>query len=135
MSSHGLALVVALLVWTALSVAVGIHAMDRDRSGFLWGLLTFFTGLIGLLIYAVVAGSAADTVDDDEPERRRRCPACATSHDGTPNYCGECGEPLDETDDVVAARILRSGSRGYCSNCKSRVALDADRCSDCGAMF
>jgi len=127
--------VVVLLFWTALAVGVGIHAMDRGRSGFLWGLLTFFTGLVGLLIYAVVAGTAADTVDDDDPDRFRRCPACSTRHEGEPNYCSECGDPLDEDDDVVVARILRSGSRGYCSSCKSQVDLGADDCTNCGAVF
>jgi len=125
----------AILFWTALAVGVGIHAMDRGRSGFLWGLLTFFTGLVGLLVYAVVVGTAADTVDDDDAERVRRCPECSASHEGSPNYCADCGEPLDEDDDVVRARVLRSGSRGYCSNCKSQVGLDADDCTNCGAVF
>lgn len=98
------------------------------------GLLTFFTGLLGLLAYAIAAGSAADEVTDNN-DQYRRCPACSTRHDGDPNYCAECGEPLDETDDVVAARLLRSGSRGYCSNCTSQVALDADICPDCEAVF
>jgi RNA polymerase subunit RPABC4/transcription elongation factor Spt4 len=133
-SGHALAVVV-ILFWTGISVAVGVHAINRDRSGFLWGGLTFVTGLIGLLVYAVVAGTAAEEVDDDDPERRRRCPACSASHDDAPDYCPDCGEPLDEDDDVVVARLLRSGSRAYCSNCKERVDLDADDCPNCGAGF
>jgi DNA-directed RNA polymerase subunit RPC12/RpoP len=133
-SSHVL-VVVSLLFWIVLSVAVGIHASDRGRSGFLWAIVTAFTGLIGLLIYALVLGNAADQVTDDDPEQFRRCPACSTRHDGSPNYCSNCGEPLDEDDDVVVARLLRSGSRGYCSNCKSQVDLDADDCPDCGAVL
>jgi RNA polymerase subunit RPABC4/transcription elongation factor Spt4 len=133
-SSHVLA-VVAILFWTGLSVAVGVHAINRDRSGLLWGALTLVTGLVGLLIYAVVAGTAADEVGGGDPERRRRCPACSASHDDAPDYCPDCGEPLDEGDDVVVARLLRSGSRGYCSNCKERVDLAADDCPNCGAVF
>lgn len=135
MSSHVL-VVVSLLFWVALSVAVGIHANDRGRSGFLWAIVTLLTGLVGLLVYALVLGHAADQVnEEDDAERFRRCPACSTRHEGTPNFCGECGEPLDEDDDVVAARLLRSGSRGYCSNCKSQIALDADSCPNCGAVL
>jgi hypothetical protein len=134
-SSHVL-VVLAILFWTGSAVAVGIHAFNRDRSGFLWAALVFVTGLVGLLIYVIVAGTAADEVDDDDDaEQLRRCPECERSHEGSPNYCMECGEPLDEGDDVVVARVLRSGSRGYCSNCKSRVAIDADDCPNCGAVF
>ena len=43
---------------------------------------------------------------DDDPGRLRRCPACGADHDGEPNYCADCGDPLD-----------------------------ADGCSDCGAVF
>lgn len=134
-SSHVLAFVV-LLFWIAIAVAVGIHANDRGRSGFLWGIVTGLTGLLGLLIYALVLGNAADQVDDsDDTERIRRCPECSANHDDAPNFCAECGEPLDEDDDVVVARLLRSGSRGYCSNCKTQVDLDADDCPNCGAVL
>jgi hypothetical protein len=133
MSSHAL-LVLGILFWTGSAIAVGIHAFERDRFGFLWAALVLITGLVGLLIYAVVAGTAADKVDDDDAQRRH-CPACGTDHEGSPNYCPECGEPLDDGDDVATARVLRSGSRGYCSNCKSRVALDAANCPDCSAVF
>lgn len=135
MSSHALLLTIAGFAWVVIATGVGVHAMNRGRSGFLWGLLTFFTGVLGLLAYALVAGTAANEVTDDDADRYRRCPACATRHDGEPNYCAECGESLDETDDVVTARLLRSGSRRYCSNCKSRVDRDADTCPDCGAVF
>ena len=138
MSSHALLLVVALF-WITVAVAVGIHASSRGRSGFVWGLVTFLLGIVGVVVYLLALLITDDPPHeedgDDDPDRFRRCPACATDHDGEPNYCAECGEPLDADDDVVAARILRSGSRGYCSNCKSQVALDADGCSDCGAVF
>jgi len=140
MSSHAFVALVVLLFWTSVAAAVGIHASSRGRSGFVWGLVTFLTGLIGVGVYLLALLVTDDPPDDrdgdsDDATRVRVCPTCSTSHEGAPNYCSACGESLDEDDDVVVARILRSGSRGYCSNCKSQVGLDADACADCGAVF
>jgi hypothetical protein len=131
---------IVTLLWVTVAVAVGIHASSRGRSGFVWGFVTFLLGLVGVVVYLL-----ALLITDDPPQTRtkaepttprvRVCPACSTSHEASPNYCSACGEALDGDDDVVVTRILRSGSRGYCSNCKSRVALDADGCPDCGAVF
>lgn len=138
MPSHGVFLVLSLL-WITVAVAVGIHASSRNRSGFVWGLATFLLGIVGVVVYLLALLLTDDPPDgedgNDDIDRFRRCPACSTRHEGEPNYCAECGEPLDEDDDVVAARLLRSGSRGYCSNCKSQVDLDADDCPDCGAVL
>jgi hypothetical protein len=137
-SSHALLFVVALF-WITVAAAVGIHASGRGRSGFVWGFVTFILGIFGVVVYLLTLLITDDPPDDadgdDGPDRFRRCPECATRHDGTPNYCAECGEPLDERHDVVDARLLRSGSRGYCSNCKTQVDLDADGCPACGAVF
>ena len=137
-SSHALLLVVALC-WITVAAAVGIHASGRGRSGFVWGLVTFLLGIFGVVVYLLALLLTDDPPTDadgnDAPDRFRRCPECATRHDGTPNYCAECGEPLDEGNDVVDARLLRSGSRGYCSNCKAQIDLDADGRPDCGAAF
>lgn len=139
MSSHAFVALVVLLLLTTVAVAVGIHASSRGRSGFVWGLVAFLMGLVGVVVYLlallITDDPPTDRDDQDDPQQRRVCPECSTSHEGSPNYCSECGEPLAAADDVVVARVLRSGSRGYCSNCKSRVGLDADACADCGAVF
>lgn len=138
MSSHGAVLVLSLL-WITVAVAVGIHASSRNRSGFVWGLVTFLLGVFGVVVYLlallITDDPPGDEDGDDDATRVRTCPACETEHDGSPNYCSECGEPLDEDNDVVVARLLRSGSRGYCSNCKTQVDLDADGCPNCGAVL
>jgi membrane protease subunit (stomatin/prohibitin family) len=140
MSSHASVALVVLLLWTTVAVAVGIHASSRGRSGFVWGFVAFLMGLVGVVVYLlallITDDPPTDQDDrDDDTRQRRVCPECSTGHEGSPNYCSECGEPLDADDNVVVARVLRSGSRGYCSNCKSRVGLDADACADCGAVF
>lgn len=133
-SSHAL-LVFGLLLGIVLTVAVGVDAHNRGRSGLLWGLLTFLTGVIGAFIYALVVltGDGADA--DEGSDTRRVCSNCSAAHTGAPDYCSDCGEPLGADDDAPVASILRSGSQGYCGNCKSEVPLDADTCSNCGALL
>jgi len=135
MSAHAL-LVFWLLFGVALTVGVGVHAHNRGRSGFIWGLLTLFTGLIGAFIYVLVVltGDGAQAADED-PDHRRVCPNCSTAHAGQPEYCSECGEALGSDDDRPTGSVLRSGSQGYCSNCKGQVELDAEACRQCGALL
>jgi predicted amidophosphoribosyltransferase len=91
--------------------------------------VTVLTGLLGVAVYAVALLAGAD---DDDPVRV--CPACSARHEGRPAHCPDCGEPLDD-DAERLGRVLRSGSQGYCSNCKSAVALDAESCPHCEAVF
>ncbi|WP_372912385.1 zinc ribbon domain-containing protein [Salinigranum sp.] len=133
MSSHAL-LAFGLLLGVVLTVTVGVDAHNRGRSGFLWGLLTLFTGLVGAFFYALVV-LTGDGATDDGPDTVRYCSACATAHMGTPAFCSDCGESLGTDEDRAVASVLRSGADGYCSNCKSKVGLDAETCSNCGAVL
>jgi RNA polymerase subunit RPABC4/transcription elongation factor Spt4 len=133
-SSHAL-LVIGLLLGIVLTIVVGADAHSRGRSGFLWGFLTFFTGLVGAFVYALVVLTGDGAEDDGDPDVVRVCRNCSAAHEGTPAYCSDCGEPLDEADDRPVASVLRSGSRGYCGNCRSQVDLDADDCPNCGAVL
>lgn len=135
MTSHAL-LALGVLVGMLLTVGVGVDAHNRGRSWVLWGMLTFFTGLVGAVIYGLVVLAGGDSSGGgDDADTVRYCPNCSTTHPGTPNFCSDCGEPLDADDDRPVATILRSGSRGYCRNCTSAVGLDADTCPNCGAVF
>ena len=135
MSSHAL-LVFWLLFGITLTVGVGVHAHNRGRSGFIWGLLTLFTGIIGAFIYVLVVltGDGAH-VEGEDPDHRRVCQNCSATHTGQPEYCSGCGEALGADDDKPTGSVLRSGSQGYCSNCKGKVELDAETCGHCGALL
>jgi len=135
----GEAIIVALLLGIILGIGVGKHASARGRSGIAWGLLAFFTGLIGAIIYGLYAlADSADAENEDgdgeDSDVRRVCPDCSTMHIGGPQYCSECGTELGPDDERPIASIRRSGSRGYCTNCNGKLDLDADLCQHCGAV-
>ncbi|WP_276270880.1 zinc ribbon domain-containing protein [Haloarcula litorea] len=138
MSSHGLALLVFALLWGMIAFAVAIDAGRRGRSGGVWGVVTFLGGIFGLAVYGIVLLTTDDPGDDDsgtDTDGVRICPECGEHHDDAPNFCGECGAELGPEDDHVEARILKTGSRRYCGNCKSRIGRDADACPECPAVF
>ena len=140
MSGHWFLLLVAGLFWLSVAVAVAVDAARRGRQGDVWGVTAFLLGPFGVLLYVLVilgamAGAESDSPDTAGGSIERVCPACETGHTGTPDHCEECGEPLGPEDEPRSARLLRSGSRGYCGNCKSRVGLDAAVCPNCGAAF
>lgn len=124
---------VVAFLWVVAGVAVGVHAMDHDRSPFLWGILTLLTGLVGLAAYIVVIGTKYD--DPNRDESVTVCPNCSARHTEAPSYCSECGEPLETADETRRASVLRSGSKAYCGNCHSRIELGTDVCPKCESVF
>lgn len=130
MSAHVL---VAAFLWLLVAVAVGVNAIDHDRSPFFWGVLTVLTGLIGVIVYLVVIGNELD--DPDRTEGVVVCPNCSTRHPDSPAYCSDCGEPLETEPKTSTASMIRSGPDAYCGNCQTRVEFGTDECPRCGSVF
>lgn len=102
------------LISAGLAVWVGIDANKRGLNGVLWGLLVFFTGIVGLIVYLLVGpgmqfrnGGGEAPVHPAEsgfapPSAAKRCPKCegaisdefkACPFCGTALQCGHCGKP------------------------------------------
>jgi len=141
MSGHGVLFVMVAFVWGMMAFAIGIDASRRGRHGGLWAVLTFLTGLFGAVLYGVVVMTTSDPTDDGAsdsepaPELVRVCPNCSSKCDAEQTYCGECGTELGPEDKSPVARRLKTGSKRYCSNCKSEVGRGASACPSCGAVF
>jgi len=45
-----------LLFWIAVSMGTGAYAIEKDKSG-LWGMVIFFTGIFGLVFFAISLAS------------------------------------------------------------------------------
>jgi len=101
------------LISAGLAVWVGVDANKRGLNGVLWGLLVFFTGIVGLIVYLLVGpamqyknGNAKEPVQPIEtgqplPAAAMHCPACkkeindeykACPYCGTALQCGHCGK-------------------------------------------
>mgnify|MGYP002126097712 FL=1 len=133
-------LVLIAFVWGMLAFAVAIDASRRGRHGGFWAVLTFLTGVFGVVVYGLVVLFTSDpddgaSEDDEEPETVRVCSVCSSKHDGSPSYCEDCGTDLGPEDDRPVGRRLMTGSDRYCSNCRSEVDRESNACPSCGAVF
>lgn len=73
----------ALLIYLALCVAIGIWAHRYDRAGILWALLSFVTTpLIGGVFLLAVGPRTAPT---------QRCPDCGERVNAYARVCRYCG--------------------------------------------
>ncbi|UPV72738.1 hypothetical protein M0R89_09270 [Halorussus limi] len=63
------------LLWFILAVAVAFHATGHDRSGLLWFVIVFLTGIFGVVFYllAITSGSpneSTEHIPDSGPTAR-----------------------------------------------------------------
>ena len=75
-----------LLVLIGFALATAIIARSKDSSFFIWLVVGFFTGPLGLV--AVILYRR----EQSEPERR--CPRCGAVHKLYVQVCNRCGEDL-----------------------------------------
>lgn len=128
-------------IWGMVAFAVAIDASRRGRHAGFWAVLTFLTGLFGAILYGLVILTTKDPTggggseDNAEPEMIRVCPTCSSECDISQDYCDECGDELGPDDEYPVGRRLKTGSKRYCSNCKSKINRKANRCPSCGAVF
>lgn len=128
-------------VWGMVAFAVAIDASRREQHAGFWAILTFFTGVFGAILYGLVILTTSDPTDDAgaeeniESEMVRVCPTCSSEYDVSHDYCDECGGELGPDDEFPVARRLKTGSKRYCSNCKSKVDRKTNRCPSCDAVF
>lgn len=82
--------------WLACSIAAGIFASNRGRSGFGWFFLSFLiTPLLGLVFIAVSKDlSKSNAPTQPGPETHVKCPACAEFVLPEASMCKHCGTAL-----------------------------------------
>lgn len=98
------------LIQIGLAIWVGFDADRRGSNGFLWGLLVFFTGVVGLIVYLIVI-----------PTMARR------------------GEPGGEAGSALVAAVVPPGpaspGAARCGSCGAQVQADFRVCPECGASL
>jgi RNA polymerase subunit RPABC4/transcription elongation factor Spt4 len=120
------------LLQAALAVWVGLDANKRGLNGVLWGLLVFFTGIVGLIVYLLV-GPVMQTQRGD-PERNPIPPAAtasqpraATPDESEPHRCPGCRANV-QTDFKICPYC---GTSLECGQCGKRVVGDWKVCPYC----
>lgn len=93
-----------LILYVLLAVWVYKDSKAKGLKAVLWGLLTLFTGLIGLIIYLIVRYATSF------------CHACGHKVGKEDNYCIECGVAL----------------KSKCKKCGENLKLDWNYCTNCG---
>ena len=77
--------------WLILSIAIGIGAASRGRSGFGWFLLSIvISPLIALILLALMPNKAVQT-DKPNPDTHVKCPDCAELVLAEARVCKHCG--------------------------------------------
>ena len=79
------------LIQIGLAVWVGVDAHRRGLNGFLWGLLVFFTTVVGLIVYLLVGPSMAQP---GVVRGRRSCPSCGRHVQSDFKLCPYCSASL-----------------------------------------
>jgi RNA polymerase subunit RPABC4/transcription elongation factor Spt4 len=90
-------------VQVILGVWVGMDAQRRGMNGLLWGLLVFFTCIVGLLVYLIVvqAGTCCPPRKPARPPAagagggEGSCGSCGSAVQAEFKVCPYCGSPLD----------------------------------------
>lgn len=104
-----------LLFQIVLGVWVGIDANRRGMNGFLWGALTAFTCIVGLIVYLLSAQSRE--ANGAPVGGRDVCSQCGSAARADFLICPYCGNSLRRTCPGCGRPV--EGGWKYCSRCKA----------------
>ena len=129
---------VTALIQLILAVWVGVDAHRNGANGFLWGVLVFFTPVIGLIVYLLMAHTvarrqggpdpppgaqtAAAPARPASPAARETCPSCRGEIEPDYKVCPVCGASLRCSS---CDKPIRSGWK-VCPYCAVPIAGEGD---------
>ena len=114
------------LINLLLAVWVTLDANKRGMNGVLWGILVFFTCVVGLIVYLIVAGTsarngtapvaaAAASTPAPGPAASGSCPSCSGRIESAFRVCPYCGLALAGTCPHCGQGVQAGGK--VCPNC------------------
>lgn len=128
-----------LLIQIVLAVWVGVDAGKRGMSGWLWGLLVFFTGIVGLLVYAIVCTAGTSGARNGvaappaPPPPDIPAPSAATAPGLVTLHCLSCDgtiQPEFKVCPYCGARVVQD-----CPSCGTRTEPGWKVCPQCGVQL
>ena len=102
------------LLQLILGVWVGVDAQKRGSNGYFWGLLVFFTSIVGLLVYLLWVTDAMEKISHEVNQVKAQSPTASTAAD-----------PVTVVDAVLPG----------CPACGGEVEEDFKACPACGASL
>jgi len=106
------------LAWSMVTIWVYSNAESRGMSGLIWGLLVFFGGLIGLLVYLLFR------------EQQKSAPPQHINRQ-EPYRCSGCKKSLQK--DFVICPYCRTTIQNRCHSCKREIEEQWNACPFCKA--
>jgi len=85
------------VVWIIIALSVGVNASENGLSPVLWGSITLFTGIFGLVIYAIVLSNK------DGNNQEKICPECEASNSPDAEFCSKCASSLADKDIITSS--------------------------------
>jgi hypothetical protein len=82
------------LFWFLFSIAAGILASNRGRSGILWFILSIFISPLISIIFLLVMQNLKDDEDKPNPDTHVKCPDCRELVRIDARKCKHCGSGL-----------------------------------------
>ena len=122
------------LLQLILGVWVGVDAQKRGSNGYFWGLLVFFTSIIGLLVYLLWVTDAMEKISHEVNQARAQAPGAAepaTVVDAVLPSCPACGGDIEDDFKVCPA----CGSSLRCPGCDKSVRKGWKVCPWCTTQF
>lgn len=123
------------LISIALAIWVGVDANRKGQSALLWGGLTFFTGIVGLIVYLIVSpalaarnGTARSSLSTAAPPvappaSHVTCGSCQAQVQADFKVCPYCGSALQ--DRCPQCGKPREAAWKVCPYCAAPLAGDA----------
>ncbi|NIM62836.1 MAG: hypothetical protein GTO30_14685 [Acidobacteria bacterium] len=121
------------LLQLILGVWVGVDAQKRGSNGYFWGLLVFFTSIIGLLVYLLWVTDAMEKISKEVQQAKApaaavepvtvvdavlpECPACGGEVEDGFKACPACGAALGCSG---CGKTIRKGWK-VCPWCTTRL--------------
>gem|GEM_PF-1695345 len=124
-----------------LAIWVGFDASKRGYSGLLWGLLVFFTSIVGLVVYLLVTHSSVanggvrrngSEFPPPRPLSSPPSPAAGRGSAASPlpaTRCGQCGRGLQS--DFRVCPYCGSPRSDLCLGCHEKVEAHWKVCPHC----